>query len=149
VTKEKIELEFREMRSLQADEKGLLHTLTHPSGQRSLFRLWLDHPEPVPDYYKVAILKNDGVIRGWAAICAGYSRYMRSEGMIGVFIHPDYRGRGLARQTLDFLLANFVAEGVADPPEYLIYDEGKERLFRDLILKHGFKDVYLAQANNP
>jgi GNAT superfamily N-acetyltransferase len=138
----KIEMEFREMRSLTLEEKQSLRELAHPPDKRSLFRQWLDHPEPMPDYYWAAILKINGEIRGWAAVCAGYSRYVRSEGLIGVFIHPDYRGRGLARQTLDFLLANFVAAGTEDPPEYLIYDEGKERVFRDLILKHGFKDIW-------
>lgn len=139
----KIELEFCEMRSLTPEEKKILFALTHKEG-RSLFRQWLNHPEPIPDYYYVTMLKIRGVVRGWAAVCAGFSRYERSDGIIGVFIHPEWRGQGLARQALDFLLMSLRAAKIPDPPEYLLYNEDKERLFRPVILKHGFKDVYLS-----
>ena len=137
---EDIAVEFRAMSSLPQAVKDALTQLMegHRPNQRELFRQWLRHP--VAGMY-AAIVRAQGDLLGFAAASLHDSWRM---GMVGVYVHPTFRGQGLARRALDTLLAN-IRFVVADRPEYLYYEEGKERLFRIHIERHGFKDLFLHQ----
>ncbi|MFG2821475.1 GNAT family N-acetyltransferase [Kitasatospora sp. NPDC048365] len=66
----------------------------------------------LPDHRHVA-LGPDGAVLGWAAVSAVSSRPAYA-GVVehSVYVHPDARGRGVARLLLDALIASTEAAGI-------------------------------------
>lgn len=59
-------LEFKAMHSLKEREKQILRALTIPPEiGRSLFRQWLDHPNPLGIFVSIVY---DGNILGWSSV---------------------------------------------------------------------------------
>ncbi len=130
--------EFKTMASLTLEEKDALWTLTLKRDEkRSLFQQWLTIP--TQGMY-AALLRNSQKIVAWAAVStlAGWK-----EGVIGVCVDYNYRGKGLAHQALDTLLEHLsTIDNPHHRPEYLRYNDGMEKLFRPAIEKYGFKDYW-------
>ena len=133
-------IECRTMVSLTLEEKAALMTLTYKhENRRSLFQQWLRNPNPLGKY--ATLIKRNEEIIAWAAVS---TRDGWNKGIIGVCVNPEYRKKGIARTTLNSLLeylSTMKEEGGI--PEYLVYNQGMELLFRLPIEKHGFKDFYL------
>lgn len=130
-------LEFRNFASFTDEERELLKNLTYaPEGKKSLFRRWLD-PLNSQGFYAVLAKKED-VIIAWAAVntLEGWKL-----GKVGVFVHPEYRKRGIAVSALDSLLSTMMT--IDGKPEYLSYTKGMERLFRPVVERYEFKDIWL------
>ena len=132
-------IEFRPFASLTSEEKSILLGLTFKrEGKRSLFQQWLKHYSP-KGIYAALVYDNDKII-AWAAVNTHYGGGGKKIGIVGVFVSPEKRGRGIAHQALDTLLSNLLkVEDDHDHPEYLGYNEGMEALFQPVIEHYGFK----------
>ena len=133
-------IKCRTIASLTLEERTALMTLTHKhENRRSLFQQWLRHPNPLGMY--ATLVKRNGEIIAWAAVS---TRDGWNKGTVGVCVNPEYRRKGIARTALYSLLEYLsTMKDEGGIPEYLIYNQGMELLFRLPIEKHGFKDFYL------
>lgn len=138
-----VEFEFRPFTTLSDEEKSFLtEELTLPPrlpGQprMSLFARWLRHPVPTLMY--AVLVKMNGDIVGWVAVSLGQGLNM---GIVGACIRENQRGKGYAREALRILLPN-VRVLYPDWHDYLYYQEGHERLFREAVESSGFRDFCL------
>lgn len=133
-------IECRTIASFTLEERTALMALTHKhENRRSLFQQWLRSQNPLGMY--AALVKRNGEIIAWAAVS---TRDGWNKGTVGVCVNPEHRRKGIARRALYSLLeylSTMKEEG--NIPEYLIYNQGMELLFRLPIEKYGFKDFYL------
>ncbi|OGL73025.1 hypothetical protein A3F28_00600 [Candidatus Uhrbacteria bacterium RIFCSPHIGHO2_12_FULL_57_11] len=135
---ERMCVEFRSFTSFSEGEREALFELTEPYRERrSLFRSWLKHPNPIGMFAALGWI--DGQLVGWSAVALGTGWNM---GTVGVFVHPEFRGKGIAFRLLDVLLGR-LSDLSPEWSEYMAYKQGKESLFRPIIERHGFKDVFL------
>lgn len=135
-------IEFKTMASLTDEEKQiLLRLLPQPKYGRKLFRQWLKCLNPLGMY--ATLVRHNNKIIAMAAVSTHEGWNL---GIIGVFVKPDYREKGIACLSLDNLLMNVSnLDNKEDQPRYLHYNPGLERLFRPAIEHHGFKDLYTHQ----
>lgn len=126
------------MPNLNELEKNILKTLTlEPAdGRKSIFNRWIDCFSN-QDCMHTTLVYCDNEIIGWAAanMHDGWNN-----GMIGVFIRPEYRKNGYAKKALELLLKN-LKEIYPLWPEYISYEKGKENLFTPIVRKSGFIDL--------
>lgn len=130
--------EFKAMVSLTPEEKNALWALTlKRDGKRSLFQQWLTIP--TQGMYAALVRDNQKIV-AWAAVSTleGWK-----QGVIGVFVDPNYRGTGLAHHSLNSLLEHLsTIDDQQYQPEYLRYNVGMEKLFHPVIEKYRFKDYW-------
>lgn len=124
---------------LTLEEKNILLELTFKQeGKRSLFQQWLKHYSP-KGIYATLVYDNNKII-AWAAVNTHYGVEGKKIGIVGVFVSPEKRGRGVAHQALDTLLLNLLKiENNHDIPEYLRYNIGMDNLFQSVIEHYKFK----------
>ncbi len=133
-----VRIDYRPMQSLSELEMNVLKTLTlKPVGEkRSIFMRWLDCFSNQDCMHTTLVYDGEEII-GWAGanMHDGWNN-----GMIGVFIKPEYRNNGYAKRALELLLYN-LKEKYPEWPEYINYESGKDKLFSPLIVKSGFIDL--------
>ena len=120
------------------EERVALQMLTtNKPGVRSVFRTWLQSPNPQGMY--AAIVHDDEAIIGWAVVSLveGWNA-----GQVGVFIAAPYRNRGYARAALAALLPE-AKRRQPDWPEYIFYERSLSALFAPAIATSGFKDRWV------
>ncbi|MBI4433425.1 GNAT family N-acetyltransferase [Candidatus Uhrbacteria bacterium] len=125
---------FRRFDALTESEREQLTQLTIVP--RSVFRRWLTHPSR-DQLYAGCVRAGDQIVAWAAANTMDDPRILT----VGVFVHPDRRGRGCARQALDVLLDG-MRHIVRTPHTHANYMEGRERVFRPSVERFGFIDFH-------
>ena len=124
---------FTPFSELSEAHRSVLMNLTLPSP--SAFRAWLKDVNQ-SDKYANLVLEQDQII-AWSAGNFSEQPLLRR---IGVFVKPEYRGRGLARTTIDELLQHI--SGITPQPLAYWYEQSKTRLFKPALAKYNLPDFY-------